>query len=312
MTSAKKLVSIGVPTYNRSRYLAATVESLLAQDYRNIEIIVSDNASSDKTREVVRQLQKRDSRLRYHRNEHNEGIIANFNRAFHEARGTYVAIAGDDDLYEPNYISRCLAQFAAIPTAGLVACAVDLIDADGTFLRAVSEQAYLRAPLSDCVADAKHVLYAGYGNLLMGIFRRDVLGGTSLFRYTWGSYIDSADIVVLFDVALRAPIIWIPDVLIHKRTGGYSSQPVYRSAGAVAATATATARELVRRSRSVPLSAADRRRLLRIVHRWSLSLFFAYRAEFCKSLVRALLPTPFRNHLRNAIRSRQHGIRQGR
>ena len=82
MTEHIPLVSIGLPVYNGERYLAEAIESLLAQDYQNIEIIICDNASIDTTPQICQQFQQKDSRIQYFQNKTNIGASNNFNRTF--------------------------------------------------------------------------------------------------------------------------------------------------------------------------------------------------------------------------------------
>ena len=71
-------VSIGVPVYNGERFLALTLDSLLAQTYRDFEIIIGDNASIDRTEEIGRTYAAKDPRVRYVRHEHNLGLARNY------------------------------------------------------------------------------------------------------------------------------------------------------------------------------------------------------------------------------------------
>lgn len=73
----KPLVSIGLPVYNGERYLGLALDSLLAQDYENFQLIISDNASTDTTAEICRQYMTRDNRIRYVRNDVNLGAAIN-------------------------------------------------------------------------------------------------------------------------------------------------------------------------------------------------------------------------------------------
>src|SRR5262245_24410584 len=72
-------VTIGVPVYNGARHLEPCLDSLLAQTYEDIEIVISDNASTDRTPEICRAYQERDERVRYHRQPRNIGAAANYN-----------------------------------------------------------------------------------------------------------------------------------------------------------------------------------------------------------------------------------------
>src|SRR2546426_4767904 len=83
------LVSIGIPTYNRSSSLVRAVESALAQDYDNLEIVISDNASTDETANLSVEFCKKDMRIRYIRQSKNLGITENFRRALGASHGAY-------------------------------------------------------------------------------------------------------------------------------------------------------------------------------------------------------------------------------
>ncbi len=103
-------ISILIPTYNRARYLADALESALAQDYPNYEVVVSDNASTDGTAEVVARYLA-DPRLRYYRNPENLGIGANWTKLLYDyARGDYGKCLPDDDyLVDPKHLQKAMA-----------------------------------------------------------------------------------------------------------------------------------------------------------------------------------------------------------
>jgi glycosyltransferase involved in cell wall biosynthesis len=102
------LVSILIPTWNSARWVVQAVESALAQTHRDIEVIVSDNASTDDTTAYVSQVASRDARVRLLRGEINRGPVANWQRAADEARGEYAGLLFSDDWYEPAFVERAL------------------------------------------------------------------------------------------------------------------------------------------------------------------------------------------------------------
>jgi glycosyltransferase involved in cell wall biosynthesis len=126
-------VSIGIPTYNRRAYLIRAIESVLAQTYRNIEVIVSDNASPDDTAEHVRALS--DPRIVYFRQSKNIGMIGNFNACLQTASGDLFLMLSDDDLLEPTCIERLSEPFRSgdVDSAevGVVWCPVKILDSEG-------------------------------------------------------------------------------------------------------------------------------------------------------------------------------------
>ncbi len=115
------LVTIGIPTYNRVALLRRAVASALGQDHPTIEVVISDNASSDGTARFCRQLADTDPRVRYLRQTENLGATRNFRAVLGAARGDYFMWLGDDDVLAANYVSECVNALHADPGTALVA-----------------------------------------------------------------------------------------------------------------------------------------------------------------------------------------------
>jgi glycosyltransferase involved in cell wall biosynthesis len=128
MTQAP-LISILLPSYNYGRYIGATIESVLAQTCGDFELIISDDASTDDSRDVIRRFQ--DPRIRYFEQPKNLGNIAHFARMYALCRGEFLAYIDSDDLWAPEKLARQLATFQADPKLGLVATHIRTIDAEG-------------------------------------------------------------------------------------------------------------------------------------------------------------------------------------
>ena len=120
MIPSQSLVSIGIPTYNRADILKRSIESALNQDYKNIEVIVSDNASKDSTIEVCRNYSRKDNRFRYISNSVNRGPTQNFSSLLSFAQGDYFMWLADDDWIDENYVSRCVSILDADKAVSLV------------------------------------------------------------------------------------------------------------------------------------------------------------------------------------------------
>ena len=99
-------VSICIPVYNGGKYIAETLQSLIAQTYSNIEIIVSDNASTDNTGDIVRSFCAQDARIKYYRNDSNIGYCSNIQKVVNTALSDTIAIYHADDIYEPQIIEQ--------------------------------------------------------------------------------------------------------------------------------------------------------------------------------------------------------------
>jgi len=128
MTDNKPRVSIGMPVYNGGKYIRQALDSLLAQDYENFELIISDNASTDGTREICREYAGRDERISYYRNEENMGGVWNFHRVLELAQGKYFMWAAADDIWKPGFVSKMVNLLEATPSAVLAMCRTEKID----------------------------------------------------------------------------------------------------------------------------------------------------------------------------------------
>jgi len=131
MSIDKPLVSVGLPVYNGEKTIGRTIESLLAQDYKNIEIIISDNASKDSTPEICRRYTEKSSFVKLNRNRVNLGLIENCHIVLEMARGSYFMWAGDDDQHLPVFVSTLVNELESHPEAGVAMCAVNKIDNSG-------------------------------------------------------------------------------------------------------------------------------------------------------------------------------------
>lgn len=115
-----RLVSVGLPTYNRAEKLRRAIASVLAQDYANIQLVISDNGSSDETEALCRDYAKSDARVKYIRHPKNQGSTLNFICVLTESDGEYFMWLGDDDRIDPNFVSECLTELDRSPDTVLV------------------------------------------------------------------------------------------------------------------------------------------------------------------------------------------------
>ncbi len=97
-----------MPTYNGERFLAAALDSVLAQSFRDFELIIVDDASSDGTRQIIESYAAKDSRIKYHFNKTSKGLFANYNSCFKLAEGEFVKPFAQDDLLHREALSECV------------------------------------------------------------------------------------------------------------------------------------------------------------------------------------------------------------
>src|SRR6185312_3479939 len=119
---------IGLPVYNGERLLPQAIECLLAQSFGDFEIVIGDNASTDRTQEICQDYVRRDPRIRYVRHEHNLGAVANFNRVFELSAAPLFKWAAHDDLHQKTYLESCVRLLDEDPDIVLAHSNTVLID----------------------------------------------------------------------------------------------------------------------------------------------------------------------------------------
>jgi glycosyltransferase involved in cell wall biosynthesis len=161
------LVSIILPTYNGARYLAEAIESCLAQTYRNWELVVVDDCSSDATPDIIASYVARDRRIRSIRHSTNQKLPAALNTGHAAATGSYLTWTSDDNRFLPPALGEMLRFLEEHPAVGVVYADCVLIDEDGRYLRDYAAQppsrlAYMNA-LRACFLYRRQV-YETLGN----------------------------------------------------------------------------------------------------------------------------------------------------
>ena len=107
------LVSVIMTTYNGEQYLGAQLETVMAQSYKNIEIIICDDFSTDHTRALIKKFAAADKRISYSFNEFNLGVNKNFEQGFLKAKGDFIAFADQDDIWLSEKIEEQMSLFTA-------------------------------------------------------------------------------------------------------------------------------------------------------------------------------------------------------
>jgi glycosyltransferase involved in cell wall biosynthesis len=221
---------VGLPVYNGERYLAAALDSLLAQEYRDFEILISDNGSTDGTEAICREYAARDPRIRYFREPMNRGAAWNFSRVATLAQGEYFRWACHDDLCDRRHLAMCVAALDAAPSTVVLAYTrTTLIDEDGHATRA-HDDGLATVGLPPHQRFKRIAQRLGYSNILYGLLRREALAHTRLL----GPY-EASDYVLLAELSLVGDFIEIPEYLFMRRIHAGMSRQANRTPSAVAA-----------------------------------------------------------------------------
>jgi glycosyltransferase involved in cell wall biosynthesis len=137
------LVSICIPTWNGEQFIEHTIRSLLDQTYRNIEIIILDNLSTDNTAKICRNFQIKDNRVRFIIDSEKSGDPEGHIRVAKYASGDYIVLACDDDVYCPNYIEVLISILQRYPSAGFAYSNYKFIDTEGKISESFLKDKYL-------------------------------------------------------------------------------------------------------------------------------------------------------------------------
>lgn len=216
----RPFVSIGMPVYNGEEFLGKAIECLLAQDFADIELIISNNASTDNTKDICLSYAKRDGRIVYIEQHNQIAAYENFNSVFRKARGQYFMWAADDDLWEQRYISTLVNSLEEHPDAVLAFCTFDNVDGRGREIKRYPEIWNLRSA-SRSARMWKYIMqdeYAGKANLIYGLMRRDALEKVGGFK-VWGRGIGGIELFVVFQMLSYGELVLAEELLFHKRVG---------------------------------------------------------------------------------------------
>lgn len=218
------LVSVGMPIYNGEAGAATAIRSILNQTYRHIELIIADNASTDRTPEIVRELAAHDPRIRVISREKNIGPALNFRGVLMEARGDFFMWAAHDDTWKESFIEKCVDAFQANVQADNVVLVMS------SWVNYFSRFPFVKAgtpsmPFLNHPEPGERIrhflsVHAGTSkaNLLYGLWRSDILRDLATLvldsdRYTY----DGADIAILLGALVSHRIVLLDEVLFYKK-----------------------------------------------------------------------------------------------
>jgi len=207
--TARPRVTIGLPVYNGENFLEQALEGLLAQTFTDFELIISDNASTDRTQEIC-QAYARDPRIRYVRQPTNIGAGPNHNMLVAMARGEYFKWASHDDLYDPELVARCVEALEAHPEMVLAHVYDASVDADGNVSALPAYNLDTANPKPH--ARLRSLLRVNGGNDFYGVIPTKVLREVRPHH----SY-HHADRTFMAQLILYGPFIQVPEVLYYRR-----------------------------------------------------------------------------------------------
>ncbi|MDG1107316.1 MAG: glycosyltransferase [Burkholderiaceae bacterium] len=206
-----------IPVFNGERFLREALDSLLAQSFTDFELRIADNASTDATAAICLEYAANDSRIIYHRHAKNLGVFGNTEWLYRQAKGEFLILVGDDDVYEPDFLARHVALIRDRKDVILVYSDYGWIDVEGR--RSESGLKHFMAPKDGIEKNLTKYIYAPIVLPMgLGLFRTEAVQLALPFPTLGKQYQDftgGRDIVFLWKIlpkgrvdSVRAPLFY--------------------------------------------------------------------------------------------------------
>jgi glycosyltransferase involved in cell wall biosynthesis len=206
-------VTVCLPTFNKIRYLPAAIESVLAQEFRDFELLIVDDASTDGTSDAI--LNFRDSRIRYIRNPQNRGLVGNWNYCLELAQGDYAIMFHDDDVMLPSLLRREVEVLESNSKVVFVHAASRSIDANGVVICVTRPHSW--PTLTSGLEFVACYWKQGYVVMPSAMFRKSPVLKLGAFD---PEFKYSADAVLWQRLAFEGQVAFVDEVLISNRAHG--------------------------------------------------------------------------------------------
>lgn len=206
-------ISVGMPVYNGEPYIEEAIQSVLRQTNPDFELIISDNASTDRTEQICRDYASQDRRIIYTRNQENLGAANNYNRVFQLSSAQYFRWFNADDLIAPTLHEKCAEVLNSHQDVVLCYGKTSIIDGSGMLIEPYDDQLDLQQER----VDERYLQFfkrVGLTNAIYGLMRRSAVATTSLMGN--GTF-PSADVNFMAELTLHGKFFEIPERLFYRR-----------------------------------------------------------------------------------------------
>lgn len=186
MTDDRPLISVGIPVFNEELEIASTVTSVLEQDLNDLEVVVSDNASTDATAAILHRIRDQEPRLRIMTSARNVGLLANYNRSFHLSRGRYFRWLGAGDRLLPGCLTATVELLESEPDSVVATSPSEFRLPDGSRTPAGTQTGPDEASALERLRRMLELLGRGHGTIdpMYSLIRRSALERTPVLRPT--------------------------------------------------------------------------------------------------------------------------------
>ena len=222
-STRRPVASIGMPVFNGEKYLEDAIRSNLGQTFDDLELVISDNASTDRTETICRDYALKDSRVRYFRNDVNIGAAKNYNNAFQHSHGEFFRWSNADDMPAPELLEKTLEVLRERADVVIAYGLTQLVDADGNPIESYEDNMDLQ---QDDVVERYRDFFrrVGLTNIIYGLMRSSAVAKT---RMMGNGKLPAGDINFMAAMILIGKFCEIPEVLFERRIHeeAFSSNP---------------------------------------------------------------------------------------
>ena len=212
--NSEPLVTVGLPTYNRPAGLKKCLETIISQSYKNLEIIISDNCSTDeKVQQVILEFAAKDSRIKHFRQAVNIGLEENFNFVYAKATADYFTWMSDDDYFDNNYVTECV-QFLQRNADHVLCSGVAKYYSGNTFL--FDEAMFILDKPSALKRVVTYFSKAGKNGNFYGVFRNHLLQAKPIGEHV------GCDWSFMAKMAILGKLSYVSTTAYHRSADGNS------------------------------------------------------------------------------------------
>ncbi|MDQ5901902.1 MAG: hypothetical protein QG606_118 [Patescibacteria group bacterium] len=232
-----QLVSVIVPVYNHEKFIGVTIESVLFQTYKNWELLIVDDCSTDGSWGIIQEYAKKDSRIRAFRNDENKGLIPNWKFLIDTSRGEYIAFLEGDDFFYENNLKRKLEVFEKYSDLGMVYCNFDVVNEKGEMVtRDYRSFQNVRVYKNECISpseylSSKHHLINSYGQVMIRKYILKKVGYPRTLDPSEKVFLPS-DWDFNFRVSTQNKVYYLEEVLFayrrHSNNNSYDAVKAYK------------------------------------------------------------------------------------
>lgn len=213
--SSSPRVAVGLPVYNGEKHVERAMRAILAQTLQNLELVVSNNGSTDNTREICERVAADDPRVKFFNSPKNMGAAANFNKVFNESRAPFFKWLGHDDFLEPTALEKALNVLEPNDDISIVHWLERMVDERGATLREYRPGQAFHVNGRTAGARFRQMLFwrkLGFGgDPFFGLMRRSALGATRLQGKGM-----NPNYLLLQELSLTGKFVTIPEVLAER------------------------------------------------------------------------------------------------